>query len=778
MATYDEIVFDKVKRTFSLSEDHYYGFADFENFVQQLKFGLTTAFPYVVLKENNEYSLCDNQNGIDLKNEIRVHSDMLVDIVSLDVDEMIRLEDTTKSSFTTPQSLAIGGERCVSGAKVFIDTARQIVRCNGAAPNGAMYESDIPMKITDIILPKNVVNPIKVELDGNAQRGLMKHLSLLDDYALLLENKMSDILKAEYLHSYQSEQEKIPHLSFDAKLKYQYLSRMHDDVAQQIIEMYTFENICQEKITLSDHGFKMCYAIMLEDNCNIKAATQKYKERKEEAQKKEKIKQEQQRKKEKLFRATGDAAVNLYADAVVRDIKSKLNLSYPVAIYGGSTYSEYFLLNEREMLKFPIILVAPNSRFTFINKEYLNINVNGVYVSHTYSLNALPIDLGFDIHIASENEKQTTEIKSCLNNMYAAVTLITVPDPVISGEMCSIRMQIGEREKQRENQLMWLSVKPKYAKYRVTISSKWFPSVYYPTKYTRADIEDNLILQQKILQQIEFFMLCDSYLRNRGIYQLNNYYKNLFVPTKKGFFASLLNPLDELQKSDDYQKLKSDIQKGSVDKALFDKVLIGITEEYPPLYDRMLQGWSLEQIQADMLKFADHFNREWNALLKNLANIACPKIYTQLNLSLSSLDPSLETIHTGVVYYLDKMIWAFCFHNTLENVVSQYAEELEKQREQERKNQERERQLRKQRLIEQRERAYSNEVFLKGVDLGTALGNKLPQPKQRSDGKVDLWGTAACPYGMKAKMYDSSAPDFMTIRCNISCPKWGQCSHR
>ena len=56
---------------------------------------------------------------------------------------------------------------------------------------------------------------------------------------------------------------------------------------------------------------------------------------------------------------------------------------------------------------------------------------------------------------------------------------------------------------------------------------------------------------------------------------------------------------------------------------------------------------------------------------------------------------------------------------------------------------------------------------------GVAIGNRASQRKQSK--KQSLWGTAMCPWGQKAKKYDSSAPDFMTIRCNISCPMYTQC---
>ncbi len=736
MATYDEIVFDKVKRTFSLSEDHYYGFADFENFVQQLKFGLNTAFPYVVLKENNEYSLCDNQNGMDLKNEIRVHSDMLVDIVSLDVDEMIRLEDTTKSSFTTPQSLAIGGERCVSGAKVFIDTARQIVRCNGAAPNGAMYESDIPMKITDIILPKNVVNPIKVELDGNAQRGLMKHLSLLDDYALLLENKMNDILNTEQLKAYSTKDEKIAHLSFDSKLKYKYYSQMYSNVEQQVTDMYTFENLCKEKILLSDHGFKMCYNIMLEDNCDIKAASAKYAEKRKKAIRAEQRTQRAKLEREKMFSTAGDAAINLYADAVVSDIESKLQLNYSISVYGGSTAAKYFLLNERGTLNFPNVFVQTTSHFYFDNKMYLNIDSNGRNVTRAYSTDILPIHLGFVVFVLSNQQSQVNEIINQLRQIYSGQVVIAVPDPVFNGEKCAVRLEIEATDNSGDFDIM-KNVKSQTAIYSSAIVFKKFMSAYYTQCCDLSDIKYNIRLQFRILQRIEFLMLCDSYLRFKTANSLNNYYKELF--NKK----SLLNRMfeyDNLKKSDDYKKLQSMIQnRQMIDREFFNKVLLIIVQEYPPLFDRMIQGWSIEQIQADMLKYADIFNREWNALLKNLVDIACPKIYSQLNLSHNGLDGAVEIIHAGILYYINEM--ALDFYCTLEDAVGAYWFRLAEEQERQRREMERQREINEQRMLERMEREHFDNSNSRSRG---GFIRQLSDNEFNKERPIDLLGSPGC----------------------------------
>ena len=122
-------------------------------------------------------------------------------------------------------SLVACDDECVKSASIIFNADEKVDREN--SKNG-LFTSTLSMKYINVILPKDVENPIKVELDKNVQLRVMKHLYLLD-------HTLSDIEK---------EMENIPQET-DA---YKKLESQHKDIEAQIASMYTFENLCAEKI--------------------------------------------------------------------------------------------------------------------------------------------------------------------------------------------------------------------------------------------------------------------------------------------------------------------------------------------------------------------------------------------------------------------------------------------------------------------------------------------------------------------------------------------------
>ena len=136
------------------------------------------------------------------------------------------------------------------------------------------------------------------------------------------------------------------------------------------------------------------------------------------------------------------------------------------------------------------------------------------------------------------------------------------------------------------------------------------------------------------------------------------------------------------------------------------------------------------------------------------------------------------TYHTqeAIIYFIRKMLDPYC---ELDHAIVEYTnnkrKELEAQRERERiEREERE-------AMRAEQEAYggrsSGSSILKTA-VGVALGNKISSggKKKSANGKIDLWGTAACPYGQPMRKFRKDSPSFMTVSCNMSCPRWGQCS--
>ena len=207
-----------------------------------------------------------------------------------------------------------------------------------------------------------------------------------------------------------------------------------------------------------------------------------------------------------------------------------------------------------------------------------------------------------------------------------------------------------------------------------------------------------------------------------------------------------------------------------ISKELFDSAMKSIVKYYPDLYQQFINGWSYAQIEQNMDGFINYYKTRFESLM-NLLKIPVR----------SMKNPFYQdqiTYHTqeALIYFIRKMLDPYC---ELAHAIVEYTnnkrKELEAQRERERiEREERE-------AMRAEQEAYggrsSGSSILKTA-VGVALGNKISSggKKKSANGKIDLWGTAACPYGQPMRKFRKDSPSFMTVSCNMSCPRWGQCS--
>lgn len=362
------------------------------------------------------------------------------------------------------------------------------------------------------------------------------------------------------------------------------------------------------------------------------------------------------------------------------EIKNKLKDELDISIFGGSTYLEWYRLKELGELTFPNILVNTNSNFTFAYKNYTNIKTDNVEVSHAYTQNALPIEFGISIVINALERYESKKIMERVIPIFDNGITTSIPDPIYNNELCPIKLFLDPDSA--------IHTKNSANGSNTTIVFKKHSSVYYPTDYSVFDISNNQRLQFRLLQQAEFLLLCDSSLR-KALKDIDVYYKPLFKqPEKKSFFGSLMSAVGDavgsVFNSQEYKQLKMCFKNRTpIDKALFDKALKGITDFYP-LYEKMMEGWSVEQIQNDINRYSRLFNERWNSICNNLAVGACMKMFPQLGMSGNENQP-LETIRQGLVFYLEKMVNdPYC---TLSDAQRLYDEHLQVKKEEERRQQ-------------------------------------------------------------------------------------------
>lgn len=748
MSSFQAII-NNLKNVINLPDSHFYDLARSDELSRNITNG-KAEYPAILVIEAEMYSPITNQDGIDLKNEIRTGSDFYIRIFSQDIDDMINVEEAIKSHFASPQKLSFTcNEDCVKPATILFNADEKINRKSMA--NGIFY-STLAMQYIDMVLPKDVENPIKVELDKNTQLKVMKHLCLLD-------NTLSSIEK---------EMESAP----QGTDTYEKLGNQHKDIEEQISSMYTFENLCAEKIVSADHGFVTCYVTMVKNKWDITQATEAYKQRHEQEKKAKEAEKVRINDINKRFTKKGDKILNRYTDAVVEDIKNKLQTEFSVDVYGGSTFIDWLRLDGLGTLKFPNVLVHTDSNYTFANKTYTNIGSDGSPISHGYSTTAFPIEYGIRINIVAREQEQVNEIKKQLQSLYTDEVQVNIPDTAIEGEFCPIKLMINP-DVSIVNKSLNVGADGGTL-FQIIIPFKKFPSVYHPYQYNLfKDISDDQQLQLRLLQQAEFLLLCDSKIRNEAIPQLDSEYKNLFtLNQKKSLFGSLLGAIGSAFESQEYKQLKECFKnRQPIDRKLFDTALSKITSVYPSLYDKMMQGWSIEQIREDLNKYADLFNKKWNTICNDVSMMACQSMFTQLGMSGDKNQPT-EQIRKGLVFYIEKMVSdPYC---TLEDAKKAYDEQLrieeEERIERERRNQE---------TLEAwsesfRERRSSSGGFLSNMLStagGVALGNKMSNSGGRKSGKLDLYGTARCPYGKK----DDGG---WTIACDLRCPFHRDCIGR
>lgn len=709
-------------------------------------------FTYQTIDQDNKSHTYD----IDFKNAMLANVKLSFTILAKDVSDIVQLEELLSYKYSEVQKLTIPHpylaneniQLCITTDKLK-DTERQSGDIKNGNQKEHVYQSIIHLNCGECLLFSKSYHPAQLELDNNLKAEMIKRGAALEQ----IRNKFNQILEN------QVEQNKIR------------LENSIKSINDMLDEIDKSTHFIRE-----DFSYNYIHKIMCDSNYDVKRAIDECRQLKLKAQEEQRrIDEQKLREKERLnnieimFSKKGDKVLNRYTDAVIADIKNKLKSNSKLSIYGGSSFVDWFIVYEKGEMSFPNILVHTNSAYTFENKNYTNINSESEPIVHAFTPDALPINYGITTMIFAKEQTEVDNIENQLKNLYTDEVQILVPDSVINGEMCPIKTVIDANKEAVKKSINGGDI------YRTEIIFKRFPSVYYPMEYAFTDYTNNQRLQVRMLQQAEFMLLCDSKMR-QALKHLEMYYKPLFEQNKrKSLLDSVFNKIGSIFDTPEYKQLKLCFKNGSfIDRILFDKALKSIIDIYPNLYDKMMQGWSYDQIREDMNKYSEIFNKRWNCICNNLAAAECPSIFKQLMMSGDKNLPN-ESIRKGLAFYIKEMVVSP--YKTLEQAYNAYDEQLliEKQ-EREKRDAEFDEwwEARK----EQRQNRNSSGGVL-NTAFGVALGNKMSGNKQiKNSNRKSLWGTAMCPYGKPAKQYDHNAPSFQKITCNISCPFYLDCGGR
>lgn len=533
------------------------------------------------------------------------------------------------------------------------------------------------------------------------------------------------------------------------------------------------ENICATfNIPLSysqdKKAIQEIYKIMEDEDCDIKVAIEKFKQQLKEIEEADKKETERIKKVEEKFSGIGDKALNHYTDAIIEDLKKRLSVDCPISVFGGSSFMEYFIQCEKNTLTYPIILVYTEVDFSFSHQNYTNITTSGNPIIHNYALDTLPIEYGIKIEVYAKNKEIKTEIEKQIVQLYTNDVQLQISDYKYPNEINLLHLSVETTDKYDRS----IKFDDEFIPV-ATIKFKKFQLVYYQNEYNLSNISNNQRLQARLFQLSEFYYMCEYKIRNEAMHKLRTDYKGLFPErtTKKkslfgmafGELSNIYNEVATALNTEEYKSLKASIQRGApIDKELFDKALNTIVKVYPVLYDRTVQGWSYEQIQADLNKYADLLNKKWNEIC-NLLAVSCISMFKQLGMSGDDNQLS-DRIHKGLLFYSETMLAEPGL--SIKSCNRRYDDYLRRQEEQDR-----EAEANVDEFIGAVRGSSSSGGFfgnMLSAAGGVAIGNKISGNSKKKNEKPDLMGSAGCMYNRR----DSSD---WKVHCDVSCPLYWKC---
>ena len=609
-------VIKKLSQITSLDLDHFYN-------DESMPEDNSSAFHYpsLLVFEVPYYELCNNQDGVDFKNEIRVNRQFSLEIVSKTIDDLIEIEEKLFQGLSTPTTMST--ETCDNTNQqpiISLENKDKIERNHRERED--IYISFIEIKVSNLLLKKEIIHPVKIELDKSLQSRIMQHLCVLNEALVQLQDNINNL--SGQIEANQGNNVETDNSDDSLSSRHNKLLEEYSDLQNQINEMYTFDNLCHEKLLAEDKDFMFCYLEMMENEVSLVDATETLKKKKEKERKEEenRIKEEEENKRNReslaernrrIIQSKGDIVLNHYTDAIVKEIKSTFADQLSIPVYGGSTFyfSKYIDSNiDLPDIGFEVpksyIIIESSLEFVFGIKQYCTYNSDGIEILHDFSMEALPIDFSFYSRIHADDPKIFALLRSKMIELYGDGNTITISDLTYENEYVKLLVQTHEKylspgywdDLEDRNQTGMIL--------RFTNQNL----VFYPHCIEKSDIEYNPLLQLDLVKQTQYFELCASKM-NIARNKLKTDYKEVRNPPPRGLISKALNAAIKTQ---DFRKLQNMFATNQpIDHPLFNKVFNEITEIYP-LWDRMCFGWSIERIDDDMEELETSFTEKYKEL--------------------------------------------------------------------------------------------------------------------------------------------------------------------
>ena len=240
--------------------------------------------PCVLVKITGARTL-EDQVGMDLRNECRGEVRFNLIIETENVDDMIRLEESVSKPLNNSviSYLRADGAALEATISSIPDQASERKAVDVEGKTEKHYQSTHHFQCTGMVFPKIIEHPVQIELERQKQLNALLRLSLIEGVYTDLKQQINKLFSLDAKENFADTEERFVALLQDDNLREQYIQirRSLNDLRQQCADMYVFENLCKEKITMEDEGFRFCYMQMITQSVDLITATEKYKAQKQ-----------------------------------------------------------------------------------------------------------------------------------------------------------------------------------------------------------------------------------------------------------------------------------------------------------------------------------------------------------------------------------------------------------------------------------------------------------------------------------------------------------------
>ncbi|MCD8216487.1 MAG: hypothetical protein LUD01_00305 [Clostridiales bacterium] len=621
-----------------------------------------------------------DQSDIDLEKEIRIDLNVWIHILVTDLDQLIQMEELFRSTYHTPQRVSVFCEDCaVRDAMLFLDEQKEI--SHKKYPNAEVYGLTVNLKMEDVVQQKMVINPVKIELDMGLQKAVMQHLSLLNEIWIQIDRQRQSV-------------------SGD-KEKSGFYSRQLEALETQVNEMYNFANIAKTELSLRDSGFLTCYTLMRRKKISFSKAT-------EIMQKDVDRQNSRVRYAQEHYTQKGDEVLNRITDVIVEDVRKKMDMEYPVFLYGGSTYMRFYYDDKTGAIQYPFILVNDIVTFSLDYISYPTQTPDGKKVFHRYSVTALPIVYSVKLSVYAAERNQLEEIVEKVQSAYKEETILSFPDPVYENEFCVF--QISDAGKKAAHKSIRVNNTIVYC---ADIQFRQFPTVYYFDHLSVDHLGYDLWRQRRYLQMAHFCLAAKD--KFKLIYKDLNKIEKLLTPSNS-LSGGVGSAISNLFQSEDYRQLQQCVNNHQpLNRAQFEREFQAAAQYCSNLFRNITNGIAAADIKNQVVQYENELDNRYEEIC-NALHIPVA-IYGTDGRDSAALSFYINALSENTLYTIDS-----CF--------VKYKDKLRRDEEERRRWEEEKRRRRAEEQAYYDEQAdadssYSGGSFLGGIvktAAGTALG--------------------------------------------------------